>query len=305
MSRSKLFGYKIINTEIIKYNIEVVSVGKGQYYGWSVNENKRFLLPDFTVAKNCDQMWCTQCHTAFSWRTGALEKATHNPHYYEWQRKNGGAPRVAGDIECGRELDHRTTDFIYQIIREKHKDLIDTNRPKPIASGYRSTYTNTMYYLPIVNRLTNIIRNIIHNTIVELPRFQTDYVQRNQDLRVQYLCNEIDEETFKTLVQRNDKKNRKNTEIAQVIQLANTAVTDIVFRIINNLRISHANKHSMEELMSEFDAIIVYCNEILKEVGFVYNCVQYGFDNGFIMSRYEKEKKSKNKNEDENIKMPI
>ena len=106
-------------------------------------------------------------------------------------------------------------------------------------------------------------------------------------------------------MQRNDKKNRKNTEIAQVIQLANTAVTDIVFRIINNLRISHANKHSMEELMSEFDAIIVYCNEILKEVGFVYNCVQYGFDNGFIMSRYEKEKKSKNKNEDENIKMPI
>ena len=305
LSRSKLFGYKIINTEIIKYNIEVLPIGKGQYYGWSVNENKRFLLPDFTVAKNCDQMWCTQCHTAFSWRTGALEKATHNPHYYEWQRKNGGAPRVAGDIECGRELDHRTTDFIYQIIRDKHKDLIDTNRPKPIASGYRSTYTNTMYYLPIVNRLTNIIRNIIHNTIVELPRFQTDYVQRNQDLRVQYLCNEIDEETFKTLVQRNDKKNRKNTEIAQVIQLANTAVTDIVFRIINNLRISHANKHSMEELMSEFDAIIVYCNEILKEVGFVYNCVQYGFDNGFIMSRSEKEKKSKNKNEDENIKMPI
>ena len=309
LSRSKLFGYKIINTEIIKYNIEVLPIGKGQYYGWSVNENKRFLLPDFTVAKNCDQMWCTQCHTAFSWRTGALEKATHNPHYYEWQRKNGGAPRVAGDIECGRELDHRTTDFIYQIIREKHKDLIDTNRPKPIASGYRSTYTNTMYYLPIVNRLTNIIRNIIHNTIVELPRFQTDYVQRNQDLRVQYLCNEIDEETFKTLVQRNDKKNRKNTEIAQVIQLANTAVTDIVFRIINNLRISHANKHSMEELMSEFDAIIVYCNEILKEVGFVYNCVQYGFDNGFIMSRSEKEKKSKNKNEDENedknTKMPI
>ena len=261
-------------------------------------------------------MWCTQCHTAFSWKTGALEKATHNPHYYEWQRKNGGLARAAGDIECGRELDHRTTDFIYQIIRDKHKDLIDTNRPKPIASGYRSTYTNTMYYLPIVNRLTNILRNIIHNTRVELPRFQTDYVQRNQDLRVQYLCNEIDEETFKTLVQRNDKKNRKNTEIAQVIQLANTAVTDIVFRIINNLRNSDANKHSMEELMTEFDAIILYCNEIFKEVGFVYNCVQYGFDNGFIMSRVEKEKKLRKKksddeetdedeNEDNNTKMPI
>jgi hypothetical protein len=150
---------------------------------------------------------------------------------------------------------------------------------------------------------------------VELPRYQTDYVQRNQDLRVQYLCNEIDEETFKTLVQRNDKKNRKNTEIAQVLQLANTAVTDIAFRIIHDLRNSDANKHNLEVMISEFDAVINYCNEILKDVGFVYNCVQYVFSDTFIMSRIEKEKKLRKKKDtegsdnedvivDNNTKMP-
>jgi hypothetical protein len=52
----------------------------------------------------CDQMWCIDCHTAFSWATGQLVNGVvHNPHYYEFLRQqgNGVAPRNAGDVPCG------------------------------------------------------------------------------------------------------------------------------------------------------------------------------------------------------------
>lgn len=300
-TRDFLLGYKILQNKVKDYHkIIVVGIGKGQYYGWRVNGNNRFLLSDYTVVKNCDQMWCTQCHTAFSWRTGALEKNIHNPHFYEWQRKNGGATRVQGDIQCGRELTHATIGNIHKIIVDKKHTNLYTEQIVNYTSnrfGYPPTNTrrNEYGFHDLICKIEGIIRNNIHNIQIELPDFQTDYVIKNQDLRIKFLCNEINEDVFKCMIQRNDKRNKKNQEIAQVIQLSNTAITDIIYRLMEHLNSCSPNDYNLDTFMTEIDEIIKYCNDLLKDIAFTYNTTQYAFSESFKFIRVEKERIRKKK----------
>jgi hypothetical protein len=61
--KSMLCGYKCkksntSNIESLIYEnspITIIHIGKGTYYGWAINQNKKFLLSDFTVVHNCDK----------------------------------------------------------------------------------------------------------------------------------------------------------------------------------------------------------------------------------------------------------
>jgi len=142
----------------------------------------------------CDQMWCTQCTTTFSWRTGLRESGhTHNPHYYEWMRLNGGLPRAPGDIVgCGFPR--------WAVVFAIDKD---------------SKYAN---------RLAWYHRQVIHfNDIVNRDVEPID----NYNCRIQLLTKEISEEKFKTLIQRKDKAWRKSTAKKQIYDMTYVAAGDI------------------------------------------------------------------------------
>ena len=258
LEKSVLLGFKRDGTTT---SIQVEFVGKGTYYGWEINDNHRFILPDFTVVRNCDQMWCTNCHTAFSWRTGHIENRIHNPHYYEWMRRtnNGQIPREAGDNPCGhnRELNHYLYENISIMIRRKH----------PNATNSRAVLTTA----------DRIIRNTIHLTAVERPARPETYDRRNQELRVQYLANEISEANFKLQLQRDDKRHHKAQEVSGIFDIVVNVVTDIMYRFLGYIEDAPENNINTE-MFIEINRIVDYANECLADVSKTYGTTRMVLD---------------------------
>ena len=189
-----------------------------------------------TKIEGCDQMWCPQCHTPFSWRTGQKETGVvHNPHFYEWQRKqNGGvAPRVLGDVACGGIPP-------YHEVRSRLSGL-------PV---------------PIQNVVLNFHRIIQHVQHVELPRYHNVFNENdNQDLRIIYLLGTMTSDLLKVHIQQREKKREKERAMRRALEVLVQAGTDLLRRIMAEVDID-----KKREIIDEVDALRIYINELLAKV---------------------------------------
>jgi hypothetical protein len=220
--------------------------------------------------EGCDQMWCTQCHTGFSWRRGTIENRVHNPHYYEWQRQNNGgrAPRNVGDFECGR-------------------DIADYNTTRVLRTGLNNikTYIHTNF----IDDVLKIIRNTVHLHEVCGPRFRANNEDVNQDARVKFIMKEYNDKKFASIIHKNNKAVAKKQDIFNVIQLQHQGVTDIVFRMIEALKpteqpTEHVERHKsvcrqvtteINALFTEFETLTNYSNSLLREHCTTYQCKRW------------------------------
>jgi hypothetical protein len=216
-------GYKVYpDGYIVTSDIEVIPKGQGKYYGWSVNGNKRFLHQDFTVLRNCDQMFCTNCNTPFSWLTGKkiTNGAIHNPHYFEYLRAaNGGVmPRNPGDIPCIANLPNAWT--FERDLRRKFPGI-----PKDLY--------DFLYYA------LNTITHIQH---VEIPHATNRAEDSdNTEVNVRYLMNEIDQKTWKQALQQKEKKRIKKDELRMRYEAFVGACVDIYGRVISHTNTINAD----------------------------------------------------------------
>lgn len=210
-----------------------------------------------TKIDGCDQMWCVSCHTAFSWRTGQTASGiVHNPHFYEWQRRQGGgeAPRVPGDIPCG--------------------GLIDWTQIRQAVMPASKVYPAWISILELAHRRINHVLNVDMRDINP----DANNINNNIDLRIEYLLNRIDDSSMMgTLIQR-EKKIEKDRELRRIYETLTGAATDIFRRIYDTAQAKGKVQENFTPLMTELDELRKFINEALDVLRRRYNATIHGFD---------------------------
>jgi len=152
-------------------------------------------------SEGCSQMYCTQCKTAFDYRTGKIETGRiHNPHYYEELRRIHGdnIPREPGDNPgCDDRLEHIPILRDFATLRTIKKDSV----------GYQY-YILTATYMEYHRTYNHISAHLGQIRVDNEITFGTNFPQR-----FKYLKSEINEDNFKTYLYKRYKQNMYNKEI--------------------------------------------------------------------------------------------
>jgi len=180
----------------------------------------------------CDQIWCVECHTAFSWKTGEIETGTiHNPHYYQYLKNNNIDRRNIGDIPCG--------------------GLINFELLVRALGKHKTSQIQTIHRR--IGEIEMIVRHLRNRT-------DEDF----EDLRVDYAIEWIDEKEWAKKIfirERANKRFKTMIEILLTFQLL----------MIERFR-ELASGGSIEKFMEEAEGIRNYINETMNEEMSIIGC---------------------------------
>lgn len=208
----------------------------------------------------CDQMWCTGCHTTFSWNSGQilLNTVVHNPHYYEYLRRtNGGAiPREAGDVPCGG-----------------------------LPNAY--IFTRFVQTLPNVPTDMKLSLNGIHRGLSDvlyarLPQFPLRApAVGNRDLDIAYLMQKITEEEWGSKLEQMETRYERKREIGLILQTFVHVGSEKLTNLQNEQSVE-ARSQLVARTIKEMNEVREYINKSLLTKGALMGIVVPQIDKFYV-----------------------
>lgn len=189
----------------------------------------------------CDQMFCTNCHVAFSWKTLQIETgAVHNPHYFEWLANNAvGFELPVGNNQCQEEF------RIYNIPSSKRQ-----------GDEYR-----------FVCKIYERAREVGNNWFKMRRNIQPVTPENLRENNILFLAGEKSEANWKKMLSKYRKQMDKEREINSIYQMFRTAVMDL-FRYYYSL-----DRTEEFDIRKSVEQVIDMMNNNLKRVANLYSTV--------------------------------
>ena len=205
-------------------------------------------------SSGCDQMYCISCNTPWSWTTGKIVTSgpIHNPHYYEWMKRTGGAmPRNPMDVPCGG------FPAGWEIIRTPR--------------GMKKEIANLYYEF--------------HRVCMELQDVSTRQYRSHMDqqttasIHIKFLLGDMDEKKWGQLLATNEKKRKRDAELQEIFGAFRMVAIELINRVQNyrdgNLRFNDLPVPEAEKYLTELDievqALFAMINDALRTVSLSYN----------------------------------
>ena len=192
----------------------------------------------------CDQMWCPDCKSAFSWKNGTIETRIHNPHYYQYLRDTQGhVPREPADQpdRCEEEEDN---DTLLERFHWQHDRVIAH---------------------PTYGKVWRVLLHARHMT--RRGQWGPQNLEDRQRLwRVQYMLGEMTEQKWKRNLQKLDKDARKRAEICNVLDTYVQLGCDII-------RDKAGGNLDLDDKVKRHKKIALYFSNIFIKISTQYNCV--------------------------------
>ena len=206
----------------------------------------------------CDQMWCPECHKAFSWNTGLVDNGIiHNPHFYQYQREQAGTnavPRNPGDVVCGGLCEWYV--FSNQILRK-----ISCGTLMPDQGTDLRPY------------LSDIHRFVAHITHVDLENARTKIrdLSEFQEIRCKYILKQISKEDLAKTIYRNDALRKKLTEMLHIFELLSVVGTELFAKLLASINVKESFASEVIVHVGEYNKLREYCNKQFKAISLTYN----------------------------------